>query len=63
MSRYTEYLKEKVWCKFCKIEISKGQREPHLKRKKHRLNVEYYYTYGDGKINKDSEELKSSKEI
>lgn len=63
MTRYTEYLKEKVWCKFCNREISKGQREPHLKRKIHILNVEYYYKYGDGEINKDSEEFKSSKEI
>jgi len=63
MSRYTEYLKEKLWCGFCSCEISKGQRSPHLKRKKHILNVEYYYTYGDGKINKDSEEFKSRKKI
>ena len=54
MTRYTEYLKEKVLCKYCNCLISKGQREPHLKRKKHLLNVEYYYTYGNGKVNKNS---------
>lgn len=42
MSRYTEYLKEKVWCKYCDCTISKGQREPHLKRIKHLLNVKRY---------------------
>jgi hypothetical protein len=60
MTRYTEYLKEKVLCKYCNCLISKGQREPHLKRKKHLLNVDKYY---NGKVNKDSEVEKSSKEI
>ena len=35
MSRYREYLKEKVWCSVCDCIISKGQREPHLKTIKH----------------------------
>lgn len=63
MTRYTEYLKEKVWCKYCKKEISKGQREPHIKRKIHILNVEYYYNYGDGKVNENSQVQESNKEI
>ena len=60
MTRYTEYLKEKVWCPICQCEISKGQRELHLKRKKHLKNLNEYY---NGKINKDSEIAKTSKEI
>ena len=60
MSRYTEWLKEKLWCKYCECEISRGQSSPHLKRKKHLLNVADYY---NDKINKDSEVKESIKEI
>lgn len=60
MSRYTEWLKGKVWCKYCDCQISRGQREPHLKRKKHINNVTEYY---NGEINKNSEVKESNKEI
>ena len=39
MSRYTESLKEKVFCPICECIISKGQRVPHLKTLKHINNV------------------------
>ena len=39
MSRYTEYLKEKVLCKYCDCIISKGHRETHLKSLKHINNL------------------------
>ncbi len=60
MSRYTEYLKEKVLCKVCNKVISKGQREAHIKRKIHIKNVEKFY---NGKIDKNSEVEKSIKKI
>ena len=60
MTRYTEYLKEKVWCKYCLCEVSKGHRTPHLKRKKHLNNVTKYY---NDKVNKDSQIIKTNKEI
>ena len=60
MTRYTEYLKEKVWCKYCLCEVSKGQRTPHLKRKKHLNNVDKYY---NDKVNKNSEIIQANKEI
>ena len=39
MTRYREYLKEKVWCKYCDCTISKGHREKHLKTIKHIDNI------------------------
>ena len=60
MTRYTNYLKEKVWCKYCDSIISKGHRQPHLKLKKHILNVTKYY---NDKVNKDSQIIKTNKEI
>tara|TARA_R110002012_G_scaffold102740_5_gene242275 strand:- start:1000 stop:1188 length:189 start_codon:yes stop_codon:yes gene_type:complete len=38
MSRYTEYLKEKVMCDLCKREISRGHILNHMKSKIHIKN-------------------------
>tara|TARA_R110002126_G_scaffold108109_1_gene243859 strand:- start:205 stop:393 length:189 start_codon:yes stop_codon:yes gene_type:complete len=40
MSRYTEYLKEKILCKVCDRIISRGHITNHLKSKIHRKNLE-----------------------
>ncbi len=40
MSRYTEYLKEKILCKVCDRIISRGHITNHLKSKIHRKNIE-----------------------
>lgn len=63
MTRYTDYLKQKVLCKYCNKFISKGQRVPHINRKIHIKNVEYYYKYGDGKIDENSEVHEGKKKI
>jgi len=60
MTRYTDYLKEPVLCKYCDKFISKGQREPHLKRKIHLENVSKYY---NDKVNKNSEVKEGKKKI
>ena len=39
MSRYTEYMKEKVLCKYCICIISRGHGEAHLKTIKHIKNI------------------------
>jgi hypothetical protein len=39
MSRYTEWLKEKVMCSLCKREISRGHIPNHIKSKIHLKNV------------------------
>ncbi len=39
MSRYTEWLKEKVMCDICKREISRGHINNHLKSKIHIKNT------------------------
>ena len=60
MTRYTEYLKEKILCEYCACMISKGHRQHHIKTLKHIKNLDKYY---NDKINKDSEIKKSIKEI
>ena len=40
MSRYTEYLKEKILCKVCDRIISRGHITNHLKSKIHGKNLE-----------------------
>tara|TARA_R110000764_G_scaffold17085_1_gene47053 strand:+ start:1172 stop:1360 length:189 start_codon:yes stop_codon:yes gene_type:complete len=40
MSRYTEYLKEKILCKVCDRIISRGHITNHLKSKIHIKNLE-----------------------
>tara|TARA_R110002012_G_scaffold197637_2_gene366253 strand:+ start:114 stop:293 length:180 start_codon:yes stop_codon:yes gene_type:complete len=52
MSRYTEWLKEKVMCNICKREISRGHITNHLKSKIHCKNVKL----------KEEEEAKKLKE-
>ena len=39
MSRYTDYLKEKVMCDICKRELSRGHITNHLKSKIHIKNT------------------------
>ena len=39
MSRYSEYMKEKVLCKYCICIISRGHREAHIKTIKHIKNI------------------------
>lgn len=39
MSRYTEWIKEKVLCAVCNTIICRGHRNAHLQTKKHKLNI------------------------
>tara|TARA_R110002020_G_scaffold4878_3_gene20970 strand:+ start:3719 stop:3898 length:180 start_codon:yes stop_codon:yes gene_type:complete len=39
MTRYTEYLKEKVMCVVCKRDISRGHIPNHIKSKIHQKNL------------------------
>ena len=39
MSRYTEYLKQKILCQYCNCIISKGHRDAHIKTIKHIKNL------------------------
>ena len=40
MSRYTDYLKEKIMCCICKREISRGHIKNHLNSKIHKKHQE-----------------------
>tara|TARA_R100000541_G_scaffold29947_1_gene39047 strand:+ start:210 stop:389 length:180 start_codon:yes stop_codon:yes gene_type:complete len=51
MSRYTEWLKEKVMCDICKREISRGHIGNHLKSKIHIKNNKKLEEEKDKKIN------------
>ncbi len=54
MSRYTEWLKEKVMCDICKREISRGHIHNHIKSKIHIKNLK--------KFNEEQEIKKKKKE-
>tara|TARA_R110002167_G_scaffold16422_3_gene64223 strand:+ start:2526 stop:2723 length:198 start_codon:yes stop_codon:yes gene_type:complete len=52
MSRYTEYLKEKILCKVCDRIISRGHINNHMKSKIHFKNLK--------RENKDEEDEKAT---
>lgn len=56
MSRYTEYLKEKLICKSCNRIISRGHINNHMKSKIHKKNLENSSKNWEKKDEKDENE-------